>query len=100
MLYCYWYDPDILQKNSRPNHPTTCGKVERFQQTLKKWLRSQPAPGNLTALQRLPAVGPALAARIVETRGAKPFATPDDLRRVRGIGAKTLETLRPHVCCE
>ena len=26
----------IQQKNSRPNHPTTCGKVERFQQTLKK----------------------------------------------------------------
>jgi transposase InsO family protein len=25
----------IAQKNSRPNHPTTCGKVERFQQTLK-----------------------------------------------------------------
>ena len=33
----------IVQKNSRPNHPTTCGKVERFQQTLKKWLRTQPA---------------------------------------------------------
>ena len=31
----------IVQKNSRPNHPTTCGKVERFQQTLKKWLRAQ-----------------------------------------------------------
>jgi len=24
---------------SRPRHPQTCGKVERFQQTLKKWLR-------------------------------------------------------------
>lgn len=34
----------IRQKNSRPNHPTTCGKVERFQQTLKNWLRAQPAP--------------------------------------------------------
>ena len=31
-----------MQKNSRPNHPTTCGKVERFQQTLKKWLKAQP----------------------------------------------------------
>ncbi len=29
----------IVQKNSRPNHPTTVGKVERFQQTLKQWLR-------------------------------------------------------------
>jgi transposase InsO family protein len=26
----------IRQKNSTPNHPTTCGKVERFQQTMKK----------------------------------------------------------------
>lgn len=32
----------IIQKNSTPGHPTTCGKVERFQQTMKKWLRGQP----------------------------------------------------------
>lgn len=41
----------IQQKNSRPNHPTTCGKVERFQQTLKKWLRTHPAPDTITELQ-------------------------------------------------
>ncbi len=35
-------DWNVVQKNSRPNHPTTCGKAERFQQTLKKWLRAQP----------------------------------------------------------
>jgi hypothetical protein len=34
----------IIQKNSRPNDPTTCGKVERFQQTMKKWLRGQTRP--------------------------------------------------------
>ncbi len=44
----------IAQKNSRPNHPTTCGKVERFQQTLKKWLRAQPGqPATLAQLQTL-----------------------------------------------
>jgi transposase InsO family protein len=44
----------ICQKNSRPNHPTTCGKVERFQQTLKKWLRAQPTqPTTIGELQRL-----------------------------------------------
>ncbi|GAB3134005.1 integrase core domain-containing protein [Microbispora hainanensis] len=32
----------LIQKNCTPNHPTTCGKVERFQQTMKKWLRAQP----------------------------------------------------------
>lgn len=41
----------VRQKNSRPNHPTTCGKVERFQQTMKKWLRTQPAPATTTELQ-------------------------------------------------
>jgi hypothetical protein len=45
---------NIAQKNSRPSHPTTCGKVERFQQTLKKWLRAQtPQPLTITALQAL-----------------------------------------------
>ncbi len=45
---------NITQKNSRPNHPTTCGKVERFQQTLKKWLRAQPdQPATLDQLQAL-----------------------------------------------
>ena len=45
---------DIVQKNSRPNHPTTCGKVERFQQTLKKWLRAQPdQPATIAELQAL-----------------------------------------------
>ncbi len=47
-------DWHVVQKNSRPNHPTTCGKVERFQQTMKKWLRAQPAqPATLTDLQTL-----------------------------------------------
>ncbi len=44
----------MTQKNSRPSHPTTCDKVERFQQTLKKWLRAQPEqPATLTELQAL-----------------------------------------------
>lgn len=45
---------DIVQKNSRPYHPTTCGKVERFQQTMKKWLRTQPhQPATTADLQTL-----------------------------------------------
>jgi transposase InsO family protein len=44
----------VVQKNSRPNHPTTCGKVERFQQTMKKWLRAQPVqPTTIAELQAL-----------------------------------------------
>jgi transposase InsO family protein len=44
----------VVQKNSRPAHPTTCGKVERFQQTMKKWLGAQPAqPATINELQVL-----------------------------------------------
>jgi transposase InsO family protein len=44
----------VQQKNSRPNHPTTCGKVERFHQTLKAWLRAQPTqPTTIEQLQAL-----------------------------------------------
>ncbi|MEG0299714.1 MAG: IS481 family transposase, partial [Aurantimicrobium sp.] len=43
----------IRQKNSTPGHPTTCGKVERFQQTMKKWLRQQPPAHTLEELQQL-----------------------------------------------
>jgi transposase InsO family protein len=43
---------NVVQKNSRPNHPTTCGKVERFQQTMKKWLVAQPVqPTTIAGLQ-------------------------------------------------
>lgn len=42
---------NITQKNGRPNHPQTQGEVERFQQTLKKWLRNQPLTESLEALQ-------------------------------------------------
>jgi transposase InsO family protein len=44
----------VRQKNSPPNHPTTCGKVERFQQTMLSWLRAQPRqPATLDQLQAL-----------------------------------------------
>jgi transposase InsO family protein len=44
----------IKQKNGKPNHPQTQGKVERFQQTLKNWLRAQaPQPATLAELQAL-----------------------------------------------
>ena len=41
----------VTQINSTPNHPTTCGKVERFHQTLKRWLINQPRATTLAHLQ-------------------------------------------------
>ena len=36
---------------SSPFHPQTCGKIERFHQTLKKWLAGQPPAATTGALQ-------------------------------------------------
>jgi hypothetical protein len=41
----------IRQKNGSPGHPQTQGKIERFHQTLKRWLASQPAAHSLSELQ-------------------------------------------------
>ena len=41
----------VTQINSTPNHPTTCGKVERFHQTLKKFLTGQPRAATIAELQ-------------------------------------------------
>jgi transposase InsO family protein len=44
-------DVGIRPFTGRPFHPQTTGKVERFQQTLKKWLRHQPLAADLVELQ-------------------------------------------------
>ena len=41
----------IRLHHSRAYHPQTCGKVERFHQTLKKWLAAHDAPATITDLQ-------------------------------------------------
>lgn len=48
-------------------------------------------------LQRLPGIGPVLAQNIIAARALRPFEHIDDLDRVKGIGPKTLEKLRPFV---
>lgn len=41
----------VDQRNGHPGHPQTQGKIERFHQTLKKWLRQQAPAATLAELQ-------------------------------------------------
>lgn len=40
----------VTQKNGHPGHPQTQGKIERFHQTLKRWLTAQPPARDLEEL--------------------------------------------------
>jgi competence ComEA-like helix-hairpin-helix protein len=48
-------------------------------------------------LEALPGIGPVIAQRIIEGR---PYRSVDDLDRVKGIGKKRLEEIRPLVTVE
>jgi len=67
--------------------------------------RIDPNTADEAVLAALPAVGPALAERIVAARnafarenpGRLPFTRPADLRRVKGIGQATTRALEPYL---
>jgi comEA protein len=48
-------------------------------------------------LATLPGIGEAKAKAIIEHRTVEPFRTVDDLKKVKGIGDKTFESLRPQL---
>ncbi len=51
-------------------------------------------------LTQIPEIGETLARRIVENRREEGlFGSPEELTRVRGIGNKTLEQMRPYLDC-
>ena len=77
----------VIQKNGSPGHPQTQGKIERFHQTLKRWLAAKPAATTTQELQHqlnLVVIGENLPRCYSKTsgRGLGRFVAPP-LRQVR-----------------
>ena len=51
-------------------------------------------------LASLPGIGPAKAKAIIDHRNEQPFRTPDDLRKVKGIGDKLFERVKDQITVE
>jgi competence ComEA-like helix-hairpin-helix protein len=89
--------PPRVVRAARPDEPTAPTPSPR---STRKVTPQQPIDINRAGpeeLKTLPGIGPTLAARILEARQQKPFASVEELRRIRGIGPKTFEGLRPFV---
>ena len=60
-----------------------------------------PNHASIASMVRLPNIGPKRAKAIIEYRmESGPFETIADLQKIRGIGPKTAEALKPWVCFE
>jgi competence protein ComEA len=82
-----------LERKSAPPTPTPSATSQKVQQGETVNVNT----ADLRELQRLPGIGPKFAERIIAERAKAKFTCVDDLKRVSGIGVKTVEKLRPFV---
>jgi DNA uptake protein ComE-like DNA-binding protein len=82
----------------QPNNPSTLRRASQTPREVKAKERVDLDTAGPTTIEGLPWIGPALAARIVESRDrCGPFGSMEALTRVYGIGAGMAKRLEPHV---
>lgn len=100
----------VRQKNGRPGHPTTQGKIERWHRTLKQWLAARPRARDIAELQEqidefvhaynrrvhssLNGMSPFEAYRARDKAGPDPLAA-DNARAERDVRRRLRERGRP-----
>lgn len=92
-------DPEPLELTRKPPATPPPPPIARPSAASAKKLQPGDPPINVNTasadeLQRLPGVGPVTAQHITS---ARPFQSVADLDRVKGIGPKTMDKLRPFV---
>jgi competence ComEA-like helix-hairpin-helix protein len=69
----------------------------RINSALQPGDKINPNTADKRVLETLPGIGPSTAEKIMETREQQFFSTSEDMLRVSGIGAKTLEQIAPYL---
>ena len=90
-----FFHPERLRPTATPPQTTTkiiSANVTRSVPTQAAGSKLDVNAASVRELVALPGIGTVLAGRII---AARPFKSADDLRRVKGIGAKTYEKIRP-----
>jgi competence protein ComEA len=87
-------EPDQLIRKPVAPMPVKSGKIQPGEPSINVNQATE------AELMRLPGIAAVMAQRILAEREKGPFKTIEDLRRVKGIGVKTLENLRPYIICE
>lgn len=82
--------------NSPRQRPRVRARAER-KRALEPGEKLDLNTASVDDLQRLPGIGAKRAEQIIRLREKRPFRRVTELRRVRGIGKKTLRRLLPHV---
>ena len=94
-IFAYFSTEPFLFKNS----DTVSNDIPLFK--LKKTISPQtllnPNTAGKEELMSINGIGPVLSARIIAGR---PYKTVDDLLKVKGIGPKKLEHIRPYFCAD
>jgi len=94
-IFAYFSTEPFLFKNS----DTVSNDIPPFK--LKKTISPQallnPNTAGKEELMSINGIGPVLSARIIAGR---PYKTVDDLLKVKGIGQKKLEHIRPYFCAD
>ena len=83
------------QENQRLPKPVSAEQAADWERRLSAAREVDVNTATVAELERLPGIGPGLAARIVEERNQHgPFSSIEDITRVSGIGDKTVESIR------
>ena len=97
--------PDVADSAGATERDASDSSTPRRQPERSRRAEAELRPGGIDVdrataeeLERLPGIGPSLAARIVADRMRNgSFGGADALRRVKGIGPRTLERIRPYL---